>query len=156
MVEQNFPTYIQLDGRDFFYLTHRPLLPGPDVEGATAWRTKGLPQHGFPYAMAIAQTNDKLRVARFDPRAIVPAASGGTDEKTPTIAVFAGPLNGKSTLYFSPPSFAIGNEVPKDALDWKLTGRLSNRTCDSQRVQFRFAAEVQNQENQLLPHLCWK
>jgi hypothetical protein len=25
-------------------------------------------------------------------------------------------------------------KVPKDALDGKMTGRLSNRTCDSQRV----------------------
>ncbi len=33
MVEQNFPQYIHLDGRDFFYLTRRPLLPGPDLEG---------------------------------------------------------------------------------------------------------------------------
>ncbi len=124
MVEQNFPAYIQLDGRDFFYLTRRPLLPGADVEGATPWRTKGLPQHGFPYAMAITQTNldgalaphGALRVARFDPRAIVPAGSTGTDEKTPTVAVFAGPLSGKSTLYFSPSTFGIGNDVPKDAL----------------------------------------
>jgi hypothetical protein len=66
--------------------------------------------------MSITQTADKLRVARFDPRAIVPAGSTGTDEKTPTIAVFAGPLSGKSTLYFAPSQFAIGNEVPKDAL----------------------------------------
>ena len=61
MVEQNFPQYIHLDGRDFFYLTRRPLLPGPDLAptlapadpGEGTWRVKGLPQHGFPYALAI-------------------------------------------------------------------------------------------------------
>ncbi len=31
MGEQNFPQYIHLDGRDFFYLTRRPLLPGRDL-----------------------------------------------------------------------------------------------------------------------------
>lgn len=130
MVEQNFPQYIHLDGRDFFYLTRRPLLPGPDLAslaaapeaGEGAWRTKGLPQHGFPYAMATTQLrvpdalDVKLRIVRIDPRAIVLAGSPGTDEKTPTIAVFtsapiveaattAHPL--KSALYFSPTGTGI-------------------------------------------------
>ncbi len=59
-----FPRYIQREARDFFYLTSRAILPGaplaaaPAAGGATEpgegqWRTRGLPQHGFPYAMAI-------------------------------------------------------------------------------------------------------
>jgi hypothetical protein len=48
-----FPRYIHRDGRDFFYLTARTVLPGatlPDQEGE--WRVKQLPQHGYPYAIA--------------------------------------------------------------------------------------------------------
>ena len=35
-------------------------------------------------------------------------------------------------------------KVPKGVPDGKMTGRLSNRTCDGKRAKFRFAAEVQN------------
>ena len=127
MIEQNFPAYIHLDGRDFFYLTRRPLLPGRDLDALVApaetdegaWRTKGLPQHGFPYAMATTSVrvpgrpDVKLRVVRIDPRAVVPAGSAGTDEKTPTIAVFTNldAHGGASTLSFSSAgdgAFAIG------------------------------------------------
>jgi len=118
MVEQNFPQYIHLDGRDFFYLMRRPLLPGRDLaplaasgeSGEGAWRTKGLPQHGFPYALATTQVrvpdalDVKLRVVRVDPRTVILAGSPGTDEKTPTIAVFTNPAHAsaKSALFFSP------------------------------------------------------
>ena len=59
-----FPRYIQREARDFFYaLTSRPILPGAPLAPATTagaptdpgegqWRTRGLPQHGFPFAMA--------------------------------------------------------------------------------------------------------
>ncbi len=131
MVEQNFPQYIHLDGRDFFYLTQRPLLPGRDVTplvtpaepGEGAWRTKGLPQHGFPYALATTEVrvpehaDVRLRIVRMDPHTIVPAASAGTDEKTPTIAVFTDtPTHAaKSALYFSRSSsaFAIAASSPQ-------------------------------------------
>ncbi len=57
-----FPRYIQREARDFFYLTSRSILPGspvapagstvPPDPGEGQWRTRGLPQHGFPYAVA--------------------------------------------------------------------------------------------------------
>ena len=134
MVEQNFPAYIHLDGRDFFYLTRRPLLPGRDLDalappaqtGEGAWRTKGLPQHGFPFALATTwvrvpgREDVKLRVVRLDPRALAPAGSTGTDEKTPTIALFTSPPTslGGSALSFSPASdgsFSIGAARSPDA-----------------------------------------
>ncbi|HXN33914.1 MAG TPA: hypothetical protein VN894_18720, partial [Polyangiaceae bacterium] len=69
-----FPRYIQREARDFFYLTARPLLPGAPLDvGPPAepdegvWRTKGLPQHGFPYALATTWVHaggSKLRVLR--------------------------------------------------------------------------------------------
>jgi hypothetical protein len=134
MSEQNFPTYIHLDGRDFFYLTRRPLLPGRDLAalvtppqaGEGAWRTKALPQHGFPYALATTtmrvpdEPSVALRVVRIDPRTVTRAGGAGTDEKTPTIALFTNPptTTAGSALSFVPAgngSFSIGATRPSDA-----------------------------------------
>jgi hypothetical protein len=46
-----FPRYVQREARDFFYLTTRTVLPGPELAGGVkpkepgegAWRVKGLP-----------------------------------------------------------------------------------------------------------------
>ncbi len=112
MVEQNFPQYIHLDGRDFFYLTRRPVLPGADLASAIepaqpgegAWRTKGLPQHGFPYALALtdvrasaARPDARFHLVKLDPRTLRVAGSAGTTETTPTIAVFTEPPPPKDT-----------------------------------------------------------
>ena len=55
----NFPRYIDREARDFFYLTLRPLLPGKPLsdltdsnKGEGKWQVSGLPQHGFPPAIA--------------------------------------------------------------------------------------------------------
>ena len=58
----NFPRYIHRESRDFFYLTLRDVLPGealvPAVKPAEPsegqWQVQGLPQHGWPYAVATA------------------------------------------------------------------------------------------------------
>lgn len=106
MIHMNFPQYVQRHGRDFFYLTARPVLPGaplPRPDGAAgdgAWRTKGLPQHGFPYAVATATAHGDgglaLRAARFDPHAIAPGTSGklvvAFDRPAAVPAVAAPPL----------------------------------------------------------------
>ncbi|MBC7018169.1 hypothetical protein, partial [Salmonella enterica] len=67
------------------YLTARTVLPGApiavgesvspvDGEGGN-WRVKGLPQHGYPYAVAITSVrlgadalDKRVRVLRVDPR----------------------------------------------------------------------------------------
>jgi len=100
MMEVNFPQYIHREARDFFYLTRRALLPGQDLappitpkEAAEGeWRVKGLPQHGFPYALATTELrpnpetpSQRVRVLRLDPKAIRPAASAGTTAETPTV-----------------------------------------------------------------------
>jgi hypothetical protein len=91
-----FPRYIHRDARDFFYLTARTVLPGaPITSGATgdaaaadgeggSFRVKGLPQHGYPYAVAItsvrlgADAADKrVRVLRVDPRTVRAESGGG-------------------------------------------------------------------------------
>jgi hypothetical protein len=56
----HFPRYVRTDSRDFFYLTHRHILPPrstpapnevPPAEHG-AWETRGHDQHGFPAAIA--------------------------------------------------------------------------------------------------------
>ncbi len=103
-----FPRYIGRDGRDFFYLTARTVLPGAPIEPDVPWRVKGLPQHGFPYAMAItalklpAPSEKRVRVLRLDPRTVridaaagVPAgADGGAPAEGQVVAVFGRPARG--------------------------------------------------------------
>ena len=96
-----FPRYIQREARDFFYLTSRVILPGaplapaagapgsaatsvagapqgaalagrPLDPGEGQWRTKGLPQHGFPYALATTWVRGPASDA---PTATAPAAT---------------------------------------------------------------------------------
>jgi hypothetical protein len=96
-----FPRYIQRDSRDFFYLTARSVLPGLPIEPGVDWRVKGLPQHGYPYASAIATVKLPLpsgeraaRILRVDPRTVAPAAEG--DDQAPTVAAFGRPARGKT------------------------------------------------------------
>ena len=131
MTEQNFPQYIHLDGRDFFYLTRRSLLPGRDLAplqagdeaGEGVWRTKGLPQHGFPYAVATTKlrvpgrSDVHLSIARLDPHAIVPAGSPGTDEKTPTVVVMTTPpIRPARGLYWTSGTFSVETAPPAGAM----------------------------------------
>jgi hypothetical protein len=155
-----FPRYIQRESRDFFYLTTRVVLPGPAITaagaGATAepdgrsapevrpgqdpaegvWRVKGLPQHGFPYALATTwvrpRADLKLRVVRADPRTMKPMTGASAEEpdgnSSPSarrgqdLVVLA--MNGATratehgalTLWWSSNVFAIGTAAPsKDA-----------------------------------------
>jgi hypothetical protein len=133
MQEQNFPQYIHRDNRDFFYLTQRPVLPGADLPapvtpkqpGEGVWRTKGLPQHGFPYAMATAWTRpdpehpaSKVRAVRVDPRTVRHAGSSGTTADTPTVISFVGsgkaPKTGELGLWLANGVFLIGGSAPDD------------------------------------------
>jgi hypothetical protein len=129
MRHMNFPQYIQRDGRDFFYLTQRPVLPGAELAvgptrapGEAEWRVKGLPQHGFPYAIAVAALRPdaahpeiKVRALRVDPRTVVPAGSSGTTEETPTIVSFVAPraATGESVrAWFASGVFLIDAHAP--------------------------------------------
>ncbi|MBX3219982.1 MAG: hypothetical protein KF795_05640 [Labilithrix sp.] len=91
-----FPRYIQRDARDFFYLTARNVLPGAPLEAGAEWRVKGLPQHGYPYASAIASAKlavagePRVRVLRVDPRAVAVDAKAD-DASAKTVAVFGRP-----------------------------------------------------------------
>src|SRR6185369_17627332 len=81
----HFPRYIKREGRDYFYMTLRHVLPGaalapavqPPLPSEGEWRLKGLPQHGFPYALALtevrpdaAHAGTRVRVLKIDPRTV--------------------------------------------------------------------------------------
>jgi hypothetical protein len=108
-----FPRYIQREARDFFYLTQRSVLPGPSLPGATPWRTSGLPQHGFPYAVAIASasatTGPALHLLEADPRALRPG------DGAPVVLALSGPSRGSRALYYSRASFVVASRPPPDS-----------------------------------------
>ncbi|MBS2015687.1 MAG: hypothetical protein JST00_22555 [Deltaproteobacteria bacterium] len=97
-----FPRYIGRDARDFFYLTARSVLPGTPIGNgekdgeAGNWRVKGLPQHGYPYAVAITSTrlgvesqDPRVHVLRVDPRTVVADTEvGAIGEGNKVVAVF--------------------------------------------------------------------
>ena len=70
-----FPRYAERDGRDFFYLTLRPVLPGPPIDGAPegegTFDAEGLPHAGWPHAFARTSLSGTW-VVRIDPRRAVP------------------------------------------------------------------------------------
>jgi hypothetical protein len=96
MALMNFPRYISVEQRDFFYLTLRAILPGdpvpsrvqPAEAGEGAWRVEGLPQHGWPYAVATtnlrADVEDpefRVGLIKVDPQLVRVARAGDVDPK---------------------------------------------------------------------------
>jgi len=81
MTPMRFPRYMRRDQRDFFYLTLKPVLPGPDLLPAEpdaepqAFVTDGLPRRDWPYAFAQASVgaeDAKTFIIRIDPRRAQP------------------------------------------------------------------------------------
>jgi hypothetical protein len=83
----NFPRYIHLNSRDFFYLTRRALLPGaplePLIEGAPddgKWRIAGADDNEWPHALArtglhapgYAGQPPLFLITRIDPKQLHP------------------------------------------------------------------------------------
>jgi hypothetical protein len=121
----NFPRFIHREQRDFFYLTLRHVLPGNDPPGAVEgqhWRTRGLPQHGFPFAVATATTAlDAARpevvakLLKIDPRVVAVQGAPGVDDAAPAVVVFSGiarAKNDRPTLWLSRGGFSIAVEPP--------------------------------------------
>ncbi|APR79621.1 Cobalt-zinc-cadmium resistance protein [Minicystis rosea] len=126
----NFPRYIKKESRDYFYMTLRHVLPGPalvpvvqktPLAGEGEWRLKGLPQHGFPYAVALteirpdgARADLKARVLQIDPR-MVNAEPAGKGKSSKTVAIVdAGdkPAGEVPSLWHSAGAFSIGAQPP--------------------------------------------
>jgi hypothetical protein len=126
----NFPRYIKREGRDFFYMTLRQMLPGKPLEvgakepekGEGEWRLKGLPQHGFPYAVATtelrpdgARPDVKVRVLKIDPR-LVSSSPAGKGAGGKTVAVLdageAATEASGASLWHSSGAFSIAPAAP--------------------------------------------
>jgi hypothetical protein len=134
-----FPRYVQREARDFFYLTERPLLPGAPIDSGPAaepgegiWGTKGLPQNGFPYALATtwvrvrvrvrvpvpvrspasgqSMADVRLRVLRADPRTLRPAA-GEVAQASTVLSLTAG-VRGTLSLWWHAATFSISANAP--------------------------------------------
>lgn len=84
MSPMRFPRYIRRDGRDFFYLTLKPTLPGPALAGGIAFDTSGLPHAGWPHAFARASMGEgdaRTWLVRIDPGRAVPAPVARDDQE---------------------------------------------------------------------------
>ena len=120
----NFPRYIKREARDFFYLTLRHVLPGENIadagseQGDGAWKVKGLPQHGFPYAIATTELHlagaspaGAFHVLEVDPRAV--GVGGATDPDDKTVMVTQTDFQkGQTSLWFSGHTFTIADAEP--------------------------------------------
>jgi hypothetical protein len=96
MTPMRFPRYASRDPRDFFYLTLRAMLPGPDLadlpEGEGRFDTQGLPHAGYPNAFARLHVGEDAErgtwLVRIDPRRAV-AAPLATESETRPLAYLA-------------------------------------------------------------------
>jgi hypothetical protein len=126
----HFPRYIKREGRDFFYMTLRHVLPGPallpviqkaPLAGEGEWRLKGLPQHGFPYALALTELRADatrphfmLRVVQIDPRTVEAREASKQEAAGKTVAVVdAGEARADApSLWHSAGAFSIAPAPP--------------------------------------------
>jgi hypothetical protein len=109
MALMNFPRYINRESRDFFFLTLRHILPGAaipaDLGAKQSWQTKGLPQHGWPFAIATAtlspdkkRPHTQLEAVKLDARMLALAPAGAPTASADTVITFAAGQPGKSPL----------------------------------------------------------
>lgn len=125
----NFPRYIQREARDYFYLTLRWVVPGenlpvaiePAAEGEGTWTVKGLPQHGFPYALALSDVRpDKtdaqlgFRVLQVDPRTVTGERVTTEDAPagTKTVLVVEPAASGAASVWLHGAAFSVGESAP--------------------------------------------
>jgi hypothetical protein len=130
MPHMNFPRYIGRDGRDFFYLTLRAVLPGnpirpritPPEAKEGVWHVKGLPQHGFPYAIATTtlrpdpkQPTVHAQLLKVDPRAVRapgPSEEGGSPKVVVSFGGAVPAVKGTPAVWLATGSFFVGSESP--------------------------------------------
>lgn len=143
----NFPRYIRREARDFFYMTLRHMLPGsniapivqPPVDGEGVFRVKELPQHGFPYALAVTDVrldatlpDTKVRLVKIDPRVVVVAPATNRAAGKTVAVMDAGPAEpgtNAPSLWASTGAFAIGIEPPVEGALRMATGTVATQTA---------------------------
>ncbi len=177
-----FPRYIQREARDFFYLTSRVILPGAPVAPAAGtsapgpgegqWRTRGLPQHGFPFAVATtwvrgptspgrgagaganadaasASGDTRIRVIRADPRAMRPARgdAAATEPTVLTLVAPAAAARAARTLWWREGLFAIEASAPAKDAEALLGGCAMTDPC---AASAHAAVGVQDEDGMLV------
>lgn len=110
----HFPRYIRTDSRDFFYLTHRQVLPpkSPDSPESTPeaardpWQTDNLSQHGSPAAVSTRRlrpdpTRPELEIAAvvLDGKWATPCTVDCNDSKSLLRTRQAGVTSGVGVYY---------------------------------------------------------
>jgi len=134
----HFPRYIKREARDYFYMTLRHVLPGPALTplvqppapGEGEWRLKGLPQHGFPYAVALTDLRlpgpTPVRVLKIDPRTVrAESASAKANGKAVAIIDAGEAASGDVSLWHSEGAFSIAAAPPVAGAVRLATGRAS-------------------------------
>lgn len=124
----NFPRYIQRESRDYFYLSLRPVLPGADLTSTIApadagegkWRTKGLAQHGFPFALATttlrpdrAHPDLRLRLLKIDPSTIQPGTDKDEKQGSEVVVLLqnvSAPRSGEPALWWKEGGFSVSKQ----------------------------------------------
>jgi hypothetical protein len=120
----HFPRFIRRGARDYFYLMLRPLLPGAPLAGFAAepgegaWTVAGLPQRGWPHALATttvrpdsSRPETKVRVLSLDPTVLRPAS----DADPTKVVLSLEPSEGTGTAHLDIGTgvASIGTEPPK-------------------------------------------
>ncbi|MEM9067805.1 MAG: hypothetical protein AAGE52_04840 [Myxococcota bacterium] len=128
MTPMTFPRYIRRDPRDFFYLTLKPVLPGPHLregeEGEGVFVTSGLPHAGWTHAFArtwLGGAEDaRTWLVRIDASRALPQPLAG-EEETEVLAYLtnATSTEGPRHLVMEPQligqRYRIVSEVPEGA-----------------------------------------
>jgi hypothetical protein len=149
MALMNFPRYVNPEARDFFFLTLRHLLPGeaaptvfPDhEEGEGAWRMHGLPQYGWPNAVAttnvrpdVTRPSTRVGLIKIDPKQVRIERSGDVEPKRIVEFRFA-LAKGASALWLSPTrGFAIDPAPPEPSAQ-RITAGIPADAVDAARAQ---------------------
>jgi len=131
MALMNFPRYINTEQRDFFYLTLRHILPGepltpvltPAENAEGVWSVQGLPQHGWPYAIAkttlrpdASRPETHVGIMRLDPKFLrVVAAGEAGSQRVLDITQPLGEGIGTLALYHDGARFLIASSAPPNS-----------------------------------------
>jgi hypothetical protein len=135
MALMNFPRYIQREQRDFFYLTLRDLVGAHDAPTAVEprepeeghWHVDGLPQFGWPYAIATTSVRPDLerretsvRLLELDPKALRVAHAGTDAAHAPALLTLGAPpaaTPGGVALWHVAGRFSVAQSAPADDAD---------------------------------------
>jgi hypothetical protein len=136
----NFPRYVRTDSRDFMYVTHRAILSKERLEGEAtlpqpkglAWQLQGLPQHGYPPAIALGQAaspqsgSPKISVMLIDAKWVEPCRTQcRTTSRVFSTRVPTSPSELRA--YVHRRGFVIANQAPDDTAVLVAAGQPKNR-----------------------------